>query len=122
MVLDGHLVPVDVRPEVTSRIAESKATPPAPAPNSIEAVREALRAARERHGVTTPEEVPEAPQKAPEEVSEDLAGVAVEAETPPLSGDPEPSEDSDSTPSESPEGEPVRPRPKKRAGNQRKGY
>jgi len=116
MVLDGHLLPIEVSDETVSRISKARVTIAEPAPNSIEAVREALKAARERNGVVLPGEepkAPEAPTEAPEAVSEDAEEVSEEAaeEVAESSDEESPSEDvaPDST-----------HRKKPRGGNQRR--
>lgn len=61
MVLDGHLVPVDVAPEVKARIEEVKANPPASA-NNADAVRAAMAKAREDEAARLGEAEGEAPE------------------------------------------------------------
>ena len=46
MVLDGHLIPVDVAPEVTAQIEEAKIAPPVTT-GGADAVRAALQKARD---------------------------------------------------------------------------
>lgn len=56
MVLDGHLQPVDISDEARERIDRASTTPQA-SPSSVDAVKQALAAARERAAASSVDEV-----------------------------------------------------------------
>jgi hypothetical protein len=129
LVLEGHLQPMDISDEMQDKIAAARTAPRKVSPNSVDAVKNAMKAARERQEAAeaaeaadapqTAEEAPEATEEAPEAAEESPEEEMVPEFTSTVStaftaSDPEPEDESTST--QPPKTPPTGRGPSKRGG------